>query len=275
MILMLDNERLQELIPNVIHEVKGETLLYNKLRPWLEQAKAWLEQHFLGDLEPEGQILCDAEKIIVYKAFAMAVPSLDLSLSPSGFTVINTDGRAPASKERVERLIASINSFVDQNLDAFVFRLYSVPAWRTSNMGQWWLATFIPNLNEVWRYRGMSSDTMTTYRIMRSHALRFEQEVEENYLGSVLDELRAQQYYLSEFTPLVSKIREAELRYIGFHMRDQKAKCPDEHEVWHLIRPVLEQMKSYPDIYTRWQAEIGHRMKPEPFKNDVKGGYYF
>lgn len=274
MILMLDNERLLELIPNVIHEVKGETLLYNKLRPWLEQAKGWLEQNFLGELEPEGPALSLAEKVIAYKAFAMAVPSLDLSLSPSGFTVINTDGRAPASKERVERLIASINSFADQNLDALVFRLYSYPGWRASNIGQWWLATFIPNLNEVWRFRGMS-DTMTTYHTMRSHALRFEQEVEESYLGSVLDELRAQQYYLSEYTPLVSKIRQAELRYIGFHMRDQKGKCPDDHEVWHLIRPVLEDMKSYPDIYTRWQAEMGHRLKPEPFKNDVKGGYYF
>nr|WP_290393357.1 DUF6712 family protein [uncultured Duncaniella sp.] len=228
----------------------------------------------IGALEPSGQALNLVEKVIVFKAFSLAVPSLDLSLSPSGFAVINTDGRAPASKERVERLIASINSFVDQNLDALVFLLYSYESWRNSDIGQWWLATFIPNLNEVWRFRSMS-DVMTTYRTMRSHALRFEQEVEENYLGSVINVLRNQQYFLSDLTPLVSKIREAELRYIGFHMRDQKAKCPDDHEVWHLIRPLLEQLKSYPDLYSRWQAEIGVRFKPEPFKNDVKGGYYF
>ncbi|WP_363324628.1 DUF6712 family protein [uncultured Duncaniella sp.] len=272
--LQLTNDRIRELIPNVIHEVKGETPLLDKLRPWLDSAKEWLEQNVIGALEPSGQALNLVEKVIVFKAFSLAVPSLDLSLSPSGFAVINTDGRAPASKERVERLIASINSFVDQNLDALVFLLYSYESWRNSDIGQWWLATFIPNLNEVWRFRSMS-DVMTTYRTMRSHALRFEQEVEENYLGSVINVLRNQQYFLSDLTPLVSKIREAELRYIGFHMRDQKAKCPDDHEVWHLIRPLLEQLKSYPDLYSRWQAEIGVRFKPEPFKNDVKGGYYF
>ncbi|MEE0979173.1 MAG: DUF6712 family protein [Muribaculaceae bacterium] len=271
--LTLTNDRIRELIPNVIHEVKGETSLLNKLRPWIETAKGWLEQNLLGSYEPEGEIFRQAEKVIVIRAFALAVPSLDLSLSPSGFAVINTDGRAPASKERVERLIASLNTFVDQNLDRLLFTLSCDEVWRVSESGRWWLATFIPNLTEAWRFRSQG-DVLSTYRIMRSQALRFEQELKENYLGTLLDELREQQHATTH-APLVRKIREAELRYIGFHMRDQKPTCPDDHDVWHLVRPVIAMLKTYPDLYARWQAEMGDRFRPEPFKNDVKGGFYF
>ncbi|MCM1297769.1 MAG: hypothetical protein NC311_19705 [Muribaculaceae bacterium] len=273
--LTLTNDRLRELIPNVIHEVKGETPLLTKMLPWLDTAKGWTEDNFLGpEFEPAGAIVPIVERIMVYKAFSMAVPSLDLSLSPSGFTVINTDGRAPASKERVERLTASLSSVVDANADLLVTALYGYEEWRGSEMGRWWLATFLPNLNEVFRFRGRG-DLLTTYRSMRSLAQRFEQEVEEQYLGSTLGALREGQCLLSDKQELVSMVREAELRYIGFHMRDQKAICPDEHEVWHLIRPVMVRLKYYPDLYRTWDAEMGEKFRPEPFKNDIKGGFYF
>ena len=274
MTIELTNDRLRELIPNLLHEAPGERTLYDKLQPWLEDNEAWLRENFLGEIEIPAALSGLVERILVNRAFSEAVPSLDLSLTPAGFSVISTDGRAPASKERVERLIATLTSTVESGLRQLIFSLYGVEEWRNSDIGQWWLATFIPNLNEVQRYRGQT-DMLTAYRTMRSHALRFEQEVEEQYLGPVLGALRRQQYYRTELTPLITMIREAELRYIGFHMRDQKAKCPDEHEVWHLIRPVVERLKYYPDLYRQWEAAMGEKFRPEAFKNDIKGGYYF
>lgn len=272
--LTLTNERLRELIPNVIHEVKGETPLLTKVQPWLDSTVLWLEDNFLGDIEIPAALSGLVERIVVNRAFSEAVPSLDLSLTPAGFSVISTDGRAPASKERVERLIASLTAMVESGMRQLIFSLYGIEEWRNSDIGKWWLATFIPNLNEVQRYRGQT-DILTAYRTMRSQALRFEAEVEEQYLGPVLGTLRRQQYFQTELTPLITMIREAELRYIGYHMRDQKAKCPDEHEVWHLIRPVVERLKYYPDLYRQWDAAMGDKFRPEAFKNDIKGGFYF
>lgn len=104
--LTMTNAELRSLIPNVIHEVEGEALLIDKLAPWLESATLWLAENIVGESYslPES-VLPHAKKIIVYKAFAEAVPSLDITLSPAGFAVINTDGRAPASKERSSKSI--------------------------------------------------------------------------------------------------------------------------------------------------------------------------
>lgn len=272
----LTTERLRELIPNVIHEVKGEIPLLDKLYPWLESAERWLIRNTLGaDFNIPESMMSLVERIIVTKAFAEAIPSLDMALSPSGFAVINTDGRAPASKERIERLIAALNSSIDENVEELLQLLLADTDWIITPMGQWWTGTFIPSLSVVHRFRTVSN-LLDTYRSMRSHATRFERELAELYIGDeLLNNLRGQQFTTSENKEIIKLIQEAELRYVSFHMRDQKATCPDEHEVWHLIRPVIDRLKYFPELYQQWQSEMGGRFNPEPFKNDIKGGFYF
>lgn len=272
--LYLTNQRVRELIPNVIHEVKGETTLLDKLQPWLDSAKMWLRDIALADEEIPHVLTPLVERIVVSRAFASAAPSLDLSLSPNGFSVINTDGRAPASKERVERLIASLNDTAERSLAQLVERLGKVTSWRSSEIGQWWLATFIPDLREVPRFREHAG-LMTTYRTMRSIALRFEQGVEEFYLGSLIDKLRKQQGTQKDTEPLVGMIRQAELRYIAAHIHDKETTCPKEHELWHLMRPIMNRLEHFPECYAEWMEGMGSRFTTEPFKNNVKGGYYF
>lgn len=277
MILTIDNNRLRELIPGVIHEVEDETSLYDKMLPWLNSAMAWLEDNFIGSgFELPSAFNELVEKIIVNKAFAEAIPSLDVVLSPAGFAVISTDGRAPASKERIERLVSSLNSYVDANTSLLISKLHLIPLWNVSQTGRWWCATFIPDLSDAYRFRNQNT-LLDTYRSMRSHALRFEQEVAELYLGySTLEAIRNDQFSSDpDMRSLITMIREAELRYISFHVRDQKSKCPDDHEVWHLIRPIIARLAYFPDLQRQWQSEMGHRFKVEPFKNDVRGGFYF
>lgn len=277
MILTIDNNRLRELIPGVIHEVDDETTLYDKMLPWLNSAMAWLEDNFIGSgFELPLAFNELVEKIIVNKAFAEAIPSLDVVLSPAGFAVISTDGRAPASKERIERLVSSLNSYVDANTSLLISKLHLIPLWNVSDIGRWWCATFIPDLSDAFRFRNQNT-LLDTYRSMRSHALRFEQKVAELYLGhSTLEAIRNDQFSSDpNMRSFITMIREAELRYISFHVCDQKSKCPDDHEVWHLIRPIIARLSYFPELQLRWQAEMGHRFNVEPFKNDVRGGFYF
>lgn len=275
----MTNDELRSLIPNVIHEVEGEVLLADKLAPWIETATAWLTDNFIGEgfSLPDGHLPL-AKKIIVSKAFAEAVPSLDITLSPAGFAVINTDGRAPASKERVERLIASLLSMVEANMLPFVINLLKTADWRSTPMGQYWLGTFMYGLDDAMANK-RDKDLLTTYRVMRDSALRFETELSQNYLGrNVMQHLRNARYCMpSEDHTLIlcDLIRWAELRYIAFHSRDQKAKCPDEHEVWHLVQPILRELQYWPQLHEMWNAEMGEKFKVEPFKNTVQGGFFF
>ncbi len=275
----MTNDELRSLIPNVIHEVEGEALLADKLAPWIATASAWLSDNFIGedfDL-PEGHLPL-AKKIIVAKAFAEAVPSLDLSLSPAGFSVISTEGRAPASKERVERLISSLLSTVEANLLPFIINLLNNADWRSTRMGQYWLGTFMHGLDDAMANK-RDNDLLSTYRSMRDSALRFETELTQDYLGkNVMQHLRIARFSKpSDDSALIlcDLIRRAELRYITAHSRDQKAKCPDGHEVWHLAQPILRELRFWPELRDMWEAEMGEEFCIKPFKNTHKGAFFF
>lgn len=276
--LHIDNDSLRKFIPNIIFEAEGEALLLDKMLPWIESSRIWLEDHVLGqDYEPSGTLQLIVAKIIIYHAFAQAAPSLDLTLSPSGFSVINTEGRAPASKERVERLIASLNSFVEANLPPLLKSLASDQKWRESFIGQWWLSTFCPSLDDAMSFRRGNS-LYEAYCLMRYTALRFESELAERFIGKkILDSIHGSfpDFETAGSRELFGEIHRAELRYISAHISDKVIACPNEHEVWHLARPVLAKLDYWPELKEMWESEMGDKVRTKPFKNSVKGGYYF
>lgn len=277
--LTLTNEELRSLIPNVIHEVEGEPLLVDKLTPWIESAKSWLAADIVGESFslPES-LLPHAKKIIVYKAFAEAVPSLDVTLSPAGFAVISTEGRAPASKERIERLVASLKSFVDANLPPFVASLLKLPEWRDTAMGEFWLEPFI-GLDSVQAYK-KDSDLLTAYYAMREPALTFLSILSRHYLGSNLLEAVRDAVYVSESNDYIviwNMIHRAVRKFLV--STDFGKNIPDEHmlshHAWHYAQPILMTLRSSNELHRIWESEMGDKFRVEPFKNTVKGGFFF
>lgn len=274
--LTIDNTRLRELIPNIIHEVKGETPLVDKLAPWLQFASRWISDNFLGSFDLPDSLTPLAEKIVVFLAFAQAVPSLDVTLSPAGFAVIDTDGRAPASKERIQRLIESLNSFVDANSDTLLSLLSGIPEWRTSPVGKYWCSSFIPSLSYAYRFR-KQMPLLDTYRSIRIVADGFEKELAEQYLGfNTLAFLQSQQFVPeAPESEVIEMIRNAEIAFIAFSLNPDTSLTNAPHAVWHAIRPVLSRLKSVPSLYQRWYAEMGQSFSVPQFKNNIKGAFYF
>ena len=110
------DELLRKYIPNVLVTVEGEQSLYEKLRPFLSEASDFIQSQITGHqivtdliIAGESSPLDAAFNRVLYNhAYLNAIPSLDLVLTPNGFGIVNNQNIAPASKERVERLMASI-----------------------------------------------------------------------------------------------------------------------------------------------------------------------
>lgn len=274
----MTNGELRTLVPNVIHEVEGETLLVDKLAPWLASAARWLTDNFVGeDYSMPETLLPLAKNLIVFKAFADAVPSLDITLSPAGFAVINTDGRAPASKERVERLVASLRSFIDSNLPPFILSLLRREDWRDTPMGDYWLSTFMFGLEDANDFKS-DKDLLTTFRLMRGKALRFQMALEQFYLGKqLLREVRSAGYesVSDDRAAIWRMLHDAVLKHVTCKNGCQGLGCPDLHELWHFAQPILYELRSCENLYRIWEAEMGARVKVEPYKNTVRGGFFF
>lgn len=279
MTLSLTNDDLRRLIPNIIHEVDGEPMLIEKIAPWLDSALDWLNSSVLGSFDIPDSLRPLAEKIVVFKAFADAIPSLDLTLSPAGFAVINTEGRAPASKERVERLVASLRSSVDANLPPLVAALLRLPDFRESPMGEYWTGSFL-RLDDVRLFPDAKcADLLDSYRLLREKAEWFESEAEQNYLGRSLPAVLRQAYFAPDadraLRPAASTMARALLKFLRSPRGYDSNACPDPHEVWHLMQPVLLEVRSVPALAELWHAEIGDVFNIAPYRNTRHGGYFF
>ena len=277
----LTNEKLHAYIPNVVTEVEGETPLLDKLMPFMEDADAWLTANIVGSFEVTSSnkgILQLVEKSIVKKAFADAIPSLDLILSPSGFGVVSTDQMAPASKDRVERLRESTLSSFYAVLNVLVVVLEKEENWRKTEVGRRICRTFYPSIADCDKYRTERS-VFDTWIMCRNLTEAFEAQAAEEFLGrKFLPELRKRFYARTTSESddqLIEYIIIAEHKYISAHLADTSIKCPDRHELYHLCEPIVRFIQSDPVLNPMWVDDGFDQFYIEPFKNDVKGAYFF
>lgn len=150
--LITGEEILRKYIPNVLATVKGEASLYDKLQPFLLSAEEWVAKNFIpselisaiAEDTPVHHLLC---QLVVTEAFANAVASLDLVLTPNGFGIVSNANIAPASKERVERLIAELRSTRDRVLHLLLPKLPMIEGWLGTDQAAYFGATLFPFLD--------------------------------------------------------------------------------------------------------------------------------
>ena len=154
-LLIPDNNVLLQFVPNVLKSVQGETLLFDKIAPHLEVAEAWLTTTFLSEAvlaklpheDATNKLLHYARMAVVAEAMLHAVPQLDLVLTPNGLGVVSNTNIAPASKERVERLLLSLEKMRDDTLSILLPLLANTEAWATSDPCQYFEQTLYPWLD--------------------------------------------------------------------------------------------------------------------------------
>lgn len=270
--MRIDNltaERLHYFIPNVLAHVDDEISFFDRLLPFIESAKLWLEAEFLGEddfLSEQHNEL--ALKIIVKKALADAIPSLDLIITPSGMAVINTDNMAPASKERVERLIASLRDYVKVSVPLLLEFCHSYPQWLTSGRGQYFCASFFDSPK-------LCDDRVINvpFAEARSRALQVEAALAEHFIGrgtlnAIRDDFSSRR--ILEVYPLVSLIRGIILNHIVADNFSVNVGA-----LWFDARRLINELNYYPTYKAIWTDEMGESLKDNYFVNDVKGGFYF
>lgn len=265
----LTEEVIKNYIPNILTEVEGEIPLAKKLAPYIKSAKQWLETEYLG----HDDFLRDSHndlalKIIVNKAFADAIPSLDLIITPSGMAVINTDNMAPASKERVERLVASLRDYVRANVWSLLDICFTYEDWRRSERGQYFCASFINSPKRC-------ADLDMSFEEARRRAIVAEAELAERYLGrEMMNTLRSDYCsgVLADGISLVTLIHNSLIRIISL---PDSNRVFDQNRLWHTARPILNELNYHPEYKKLWESEMGDKFNTKGFVNNVKGGFFF
>jgi hypothetical protein len=82
-------------------------------------------------------------------AMLHAVPQLDLILTPNGFGIVNNQNIVPASKERVDRLLAGLEKLRDDALTIILSMLPAAHQWTDSEQFRYFADTMFADLDTV------------------------------------------------------------------------------------------------------------------------------
>ncbi|MCM1522798.1 MAG: hypothetical protein NC039_09135 [Muribaculaceae bacterium] len=140
MLLIPDDATLRRFIPNTFAKTFPEQeSLYDKMLPRLTAAELWLTEniipheilHRLVDeaLSTEDPLYFVPRSIVALKAWADAIPSLDVVVSDSGISTVETNTLRPASKAKIDRLIESSQRQLDAAIAMLPKLLMEVPGW--------------------------------------------------------------------------------------------------------------------------------------------------
>ena len=183
--LITSDEQLRMLIPHVFATVEGEPTLFEILYPFLDTAEQWAVDTFVSeDVFPQ---LSESEvapltKLVAYHAYMSAVPSLDLVLTPNGFGIVSNTNVIPASKERVERLLVSLETERDRNINQLILRLSSRPEWRESQQSKYFASTMFPFLSLCQRL-AIREHIWDSYQKLHDRLIKIEAVLADTYFS--------------------------------------------------------------------------------------------
>ncbi len=191
--LINSNETLLKYIPNTLKAVAGETSLYDKVQYHLQQSEAWLTNAFVSsdtmsriktysDTMP---LLHHCRMTLAADAMLHAVPQLDLILTPNGFGIVSTSNIAPASKERIERLLASLEKLRDDALAIVLAMLPGAHHWTSSSQYDYFAATMFPTLDIVTSL-GYSDHIWQRYQDLHTQLLTIENRLASDFFSHEL-----------------------------------------------------------------------------------------
>jgi len=105
------------------------------IEPFLEQAEKQIITQLVGEdlyqyLETEPidtNLVMLASRLLCYTAYKDAIPFVDLIQTPNGFGVVSNSNVAPASKERVERLLEQCAKMINLSTDLLITSILETP----------------------------------------------------------------------------------------------------------------------------------------------------
>ena len=284
--LIQDNQTLTKYVPNTLKSVAGEQTLFDKISPHLIQSDRWLTQTFVSDetmthllatespTEEETLLLHHLRMATAAEAMLHAVPMLDLVLTPNGFGVVSNQNIAPASKERVERLLSSLEKMRDDALNVVLTLLPSAYHWTASSQFDYFSATMLPWLDTV-HDLGYSDHLWQHYQEIHAQLVALEERLARDFFSAELMNTLRTANLLSQWSLLVSPTEYRRLYQriaaIEFSfLRIGELPMPSVIDAVNIIRT------SKANLFSEWKnSDTALLFEPYGFQNKKESSGYF
>ena len=283
--LIHNNDQLYSLLPNIMTVVKGERPVIDKIVPFIDASEKWLIDNFcpkeifddIADRPDPSTAKVTMARIVAFDAFRSAIPHLDIILTPNGFGIVNNSNIAPASKERVERLINSLLDNRDNEIESLLSLLPKETGWTSSDQGRFFASTMFPNIDVTTRLPKVSCGRWEQYLTVRETLQVMEDFFARQYLSKPLlqvfrDEVQTGAYRSPLHIHACNIIRAIEIRCL---------RTPDPTSAMHFehyyLTDIVNSIKQNPDDFAEWHtSETAKLYEPAIFENKkCDKGYWF
>lgn len=276
--LVTSDDELRLYLPNALQTVEGEASFFERITPDLLAAEKWLTEFFVApsslrsipDEQAQTIALALARRIVVADALLRSIPQLDMVLTPNGFGVVSNQNIAPASRDRVERLLASLERQRDHALRQLLPMLYIINGceWYKSRQGRYFSSTLFPFM-DLSALMGETAHQWEQYQLLQPRIILIEQELADKFISPALyDRLRfnyLHNCYSIQELDLINRLRAVELALL----KGEPLNLPVLNSLVTLIR-------SNPDDFPEWQkSSTAQLFQQKRFGNQKKSGGYW
>lgn len=264
-------------MPNVFATVKGEVSLFDKIKVDIDLAENWVIETFVSSktfddicgYADDNPIKVITAKLIASEALRRAIPSLDLVLTSNGFGVVSNQNVAPASKERVDRLIGSLADYRDECIANLLPLLSRESDWLGSVQASFFGETLFPDLAITDQVKGNGSK-WDRYLSLRPKVLDIEASIAEEFFSpELMVRLRNE---------VLRKTHAADLARVINAIRGQVVDILNGGSIrMRDMIDVVNHIRRFPDLFPEWHAsETAKLFAPPIFKNKKESrGYFF
>lgn len=282
-IIITDDKKLREFIPNVFSDVDDELSLYQKILPFINLSESWLIENITGN-ELLLKIASDntdlryynVATIIVSRAFVQAIPSLDIVLTPNGFGIVSNNNIAPASKERIDRLMKSLFKISSDCLAELLPMLRADSDWHNTKQCTWLAGSIVQDLKMVHFCRGEKTslgnpdvDCWTAFLELRQRTYNIEQQIANEWISpQLMSRLRKKEATAScddAERLLIDAIKGCVCDAVRLHRINKK-----------ILADAVTYIRNHPDLFPEWHASpTSELFSPPIFENAKKSAGYF
>ena len=286
MALITSNEILLKYIPNVVVSVSGENTLYEKISSYITLAEEWVKNTFTSETTfnticgyaDSNVIKTYTAKVVVCEAFMGAIPSLDVVLTPNGFGIVSNSNVAPASKERVTRLIDAMETERDRAIKLLLSSVVGASKWTSSAQFGYFTATMFPNI-DICDYVGIKEHRWERYAELRMILSSIEEQIESEFIGKEQMDIFRKEALSPSSTSSVMKAVVRSLRACEVQMlRDRlSATAPITCTPPTALVDIVNIIRQNEDVFPSWHnSSVAELFTPTIYEN-AKGdkGYWF
>lgn len=276
--LINNDTDLRRYIPNQVVAVKGEASLFDKIAYWLDTAEQCIFATFCPASVIDA-ILADKSlsalhtslsAVAAHRALADAIPSLDLVQTVNGFAVVSNQNLAPASRDRVDRLIAAHRSQRDTAISALIPLLATVPQWRDTPQCGYFRSTLFATPAHI-RPLASGAATWERYEELHPAIAAAEDRLAAEYIShNLMQRLRDEALGLSQLSTLDARLCEALRAHVADIVMDKPLRDT-------ALRDIVDYIRRHPDTFPEWhRSDTARLFSPPVFRNSKKSpGYWF